>query len=190
MINTDSQPDIFWRQDQGCYVLTTQNEQQFLTLTDFVDLSEDERLKVWRWRNHEAVRKWMYHPEPFSLKEHLVFIQSLVERKDKQYYLVKNQDEYLGVIDFVNIDFCLKSCDFGLYANPEKAILGIGSLLEMMGIYYAFNVLDLNTINVEAFFENRRSLGLHKKFGFEVTGKRLFNEKEIISMQLNKEKVI
>jgi len=190
MIKSDSPPEIFWQQEQGYYVLKIQDEQQILTLTNFVDFSEDERLKVWRWRNHETVRKWMYHPEPFSLKEHLAFIQSLVGRKDKQYFLVKNQDEYLGVIDFVNIDFCQKSCDFGLYANPERVISGTGSLLEMMGIHYAFNVLDLDAINVEAFFDNRRSLGLHKKFGFKVTGKRLLNEKEIISMQLNKEKVI
>lgn len=190
MIKSDALPDFHWQQEQRCYVLKSTDKQQMLMLINFVDLSEDEQLKVWHWRNHEAIRKWMYHTQPFTLKAHLAFLQSLPRRKDKAYFLVRNQHGYLGVIDFVNIDIFHRSCDFGLYVNPEGVIPGTGSLLEMAGILYAFNELKLDTINVDVFFDNQRSLGLHKKFGFNVTGKRLFNEKEIISMQLKKEKAI
>ncbi len=174
------------RLSQARYVLKMNMHDQVLVFVDFVNLTQEEQLRVWRWRNHVNVRRWMYQSESFSLSEHLAFIQSLVRCCDKQYFLIKKQQQDLGVIDFVNIDFKNKSCEFGLYVNPDRTLPGTGRVLEAAAIQYAFELLKLETIQVTVFCDNQRSLNLHRKCGFKITGQQSFNKKDIFSMRLHK----
>ena len=71
-----------------------------IKLINFIDLSLEEKIMVLGWRNHPEIRKWMYNQDEIKLEEHLNFIDSLKLRKDKLYFLVKKEDEFIGVIDF------------------------------------------------------------------------------------------
>ncbi len=65
-----------------------------LELINFVDMSLDEKKMVLEWRNHPNIRKYMYNRYTISLEEHLNYIESLKNAKDKRYFLVREMKLY------------------------------------------------------------------------------------------------
>jgi len=158
-----------------------------IELINFVNTSLEEKKMILEWRNHPNIRKWMYNQEEIELDSHLQFIDSLKYCQDKLYFLVKMDKQYIGVIDFTNIDYHNKSTYFGLYSNPNLKIAGIGTILLKTILNYAFNTLNMNTLKLEVFEINKKALNLYKKFNFKKTGEKIVNNKKMILMELKNE---
>jgi len=156
-----------------------------INLINFVDLTLDEKKMILSWRNHPSVKQWMYGTNDITLENHLAFIESLKNSKDKLYFVVKQDDQYIGVIDFTELNN--PELYFGLYANPDTKIAGIGRVLEKISIDYAFNMLKKDTLKLEVFSENIQVRNLHKKFKFIEAGTKIINNKEVICMELKNE---
>jgi len=154
-------------------------------LINFINLTSNEKEMVLAWRNHPNIKRWMYTQEDISLENHLNFIKSLENNNEKLYFLVKKEDEYIGVIDFT--DLHNSHIYFGLYANPMTKVLGVGRILEQISIDYAFDVLKVNGLQLEVFADNIQVRNLHKKFNFKETGTKMINNKEVICMELKNE---
>ena len=137
-----------------------------LRLLDFRELSHKERTMVLEWRNDPEIRKWMRNSQPISLKEHLRFITSLQKSDDKRYFVVKEGEEYIGVVDFTDINRNQKSAFFGVYANPASTKRGLGSKLLASLINYAKEELGLRLLRLEVLKSNEKAIALYKKFGF------------------------
>jgi len=156
-----------------------------IELINFTELSYDEKLMVLEWRNHPDIKKWMYTTENIKKEAHLKFIVSLKNNKNKLYFVVKQKNKYLGVIDFTELDS--QSIYFGLYANPDIKMVGIGRILEKISIDYAFDILKKDSLKLEVFSSNRQVINLHKKFNFIEIETKIVNEKEVICMELARE---
>lgn len=140
-------------------------------LINFTNLEDNDLEMVRRWRNSENVRKWMYNDHIISEEEHLRFINSLKESKDKIYWLVKKEDLPIGVLNFININWKHKRAYFGMYANPENKIPGVGRILDRIAIKVAFDLLNLHTLKLEVIETNKAVINLHKKMGFKEEGR-------------------
>lgn len=137
-----------------------------LQLINFVDLDEVEKKMVLEWRNDPYVRKWMRNSKIIELQDHLDFIKSLKKSDDRYYFLVKEGTEYIGVIDFTDIDMERKNAFFGIYANPFFKRSGVGRKLLSILIEYAKNTLKLDKLKLEVLETNTKAIALYKKFGF------------------------
>ena len=153
---------------------------------DFVNLTEEEQKIVLHWRNHDATQKWMHQPTLITLNEHLCFIENLKQRKDKQYLMIKSQQDNLGVINFIHIDIKQGTSALGLYINPDLQRKGTGKKLMEFAITYAFITLNLQNLTLEVFSHNERAISLYKKFNFKIIAKKNIKEKKILCMRLNK----
>ncbi|MFA5455040.1 MAG: UDP-4-amino-4,6-dideoxy-N-acetyl-beta-L-altrosamine N-acetyltransferase [Sulfurimonas sp.] len=158
-----------------------------INLINFTDLTLEEKKMVLLWRNHPTIKQWMYNNDDISLENHLNFIETLKDCTDRLYFLVKRDDDYIGVIDFTNIDKESKSSEFGLYASPYAKIAGIGRILEKICIDYALSVLKTDTLKLEVFADNIQVRNLHKKFNFKEAGAKIINNREVICMELKNE---
>lgn len=156
-----------------------------IELINFTQLSFQEKKMILLWRNSSTVKKWMYNVDDILLEEHLSFIDSLKNRADKLYFLVKKNNQYIGVIDFTNIDKDTQSSEFGLYANIE--LKGVGKVLLNSICEYGFNTLKLNRLIAEAFIENEKAISLYKSFNLKEVGKKTVNNREVICMELKNE---
>ena len=158
-----------------------------IELINFINASLEEKKMILEWRNHPKIKKWMYNQEEISLESHLNFIKSLKIYKDKIYFLVKMDKEYIGTIYFTTINYKNKSAYFGLYSNPYSKVPGIGRILEKIAIDYAFNTLNINTLKLEVFENNKIVINLHKKFNFKQIEEKTVNNKKVIIMELKNE---
>jgi len=134
-----------------------------IKLINFVDLSLEKKKEILFWRNHIDIRRYMRNRALISLREHLEYIDSLKDSKDKIYFLVKKGDEYIGVIDFVDIKDA--SAEIGLYAKPS--LRGVGDILMRAIIKYGFSSLNLKKLRLEVLEDNIRAIKLYKRFGFK-----------------------
>ncbi|HIP29704.1 MAG TPA: UDP-4-amino-4,6-dideoxy-N-acetyl-beta-L-altrosamine N-acetyltransferase [Sulfurospirillum arcachonense] len=125
---------------------------------NFLDLNEDEIKLVLSWRNSPSIKKWMHTKKDISLETHLNFIKSLKNNSKKDYFLVKKEDEYLGVID-LNNEF------LGIYANPNKKRVGDILLNEI--IKFAFERKRIEYLKAEVYKINSSAIKLYSRFGFE-----------------------
>lgn len=152
------------------------------TLLNFINLSLDEKKMILEWRNNPYIKKYMYTQDNISLENHLKFIDTLENSEDKLYFLVKKDDEYIGVIDFNNIKEN-ESLEMGIYTNPN--LKGYGKILLETIINFSFNILKVKKIFAEVFFENEKAYNLYKHYNFIVVGEKFVNDKKVICMELN-----
>ncbi|MFA6192482.1 MAG: UDP-4-amino-4,6-dideoxy-N-acetyl-beta-L-altrosamine N-acetyltransferase [Sulfurimonas sp.] len=152
---------------------------------NFIELTLEEKMMILSWRNHTSVKQWMYNDNEITLENHLRFIESLKNCKDKLYFLIQNHHTYIGVIDFTNIHENRQSCEFGLYANIE--LKGMGNFLLNCICDYSFNILKIKKLVAETFVENNKAINLYKKFNFKETTRKTVNNKEVICMELKNE---
>lgn len=90
-----------------------------IKLLDFTTLSPELCEMILSWRNDPAVSSFMFGGN-IDIKTHFDFIKSLKNDKTKKYFLALDDEknEYLGVIDFTNIN--QNDCEFGIYVPPKK----------------------------------------------------------------------
>ncbi|RXJ77274.1 UDP-4-amino-4,6-dideoxy-N-acetyl-beta-L-altrosamine N-acetyltransferase [Arcobacter sp. F155] len=151
-----------------------------IKLINFTKLSLDEKKLILQWRNNPLIKKWMYTEKDISLEDHLSFIDNLLLSEDKLYFLVKENMEYIGVIDFVNIS--PDSLNMGIYANPFLKNKGIILLEEI--IKYSFDILKVKKIKAEVFKENDKACNLYKKYNFTTVNEKNINNREVACMEL------
>jgi len=181
----DNQEDIYnYLKEKGYQVLSKFSEEAFnnlltIELLNFTQLSLDEKKLVLKWRNDERIRNWMFSTSIISLENHLNYIDSLSLKKDRVYFLVKQNSLPIGVIDFTEITTL--SAHIGLYSNPD--IKGVGSLLMKEIVNYGFEKLKVKKLISEVFETNIKAIKLYERFNFMVIEKK----KDLLIMELNYE---
>ncbi|EKO5339226.1 UDP-4-amino-4,6-dideoxy-N-acetyl-beta-L-altrosamine N-acetyltransferase [Campylobacter coli] len=148
-----------------------------IKLKNFTELNSQEIELIFKWRNHPDINQFM-KTKYIDFEEHLRFLKNLHQDSSKKYFLVFQDEQIIGVIDFVNIT--TKSCEFGLYAKPD--LKGVGQILMNEIIKYAFENLKVNTLKAYVFKDNHKALKLYQQNHFTI-----YNEdKNIFYIKLKK----
>jgi len=155
-----------------------------ITLLNFTDLSLSDKKMILKWRNDPDIRQWMFSQEPIVLQDHLNYIDSLKQREDRLYFLVKKGAQPIGVIDFTDIDQQNKSTEFGIYANPD--LKKVGTLLMDEMLRFAFKTLRIDTLVAKVFKNNTRAINLYMKYNFEAIDNKEVDTDHIIHLELKR----
>ncbi|EIJ4040625.1 UDP-4-amino-4,6-dideoxy-N-acetyl-beta-L-altrosamine N-acetyltransferase [Campylobacter jejuni] len=139
-----------------------------IKLKNFTELNSQEIELIFKWRNRPDISQFM-KTKHIDFEEHLRFLKNLHQDSSKKYFLVFQDEQMIGVIDFVNIT--TKSCEFGLYAKPN--LKGVGQILMNEIIKYAFEILKIKNLKACIFKQNQRALNLYLKNNFYI-----YNEDE------------
>ena len=99
--------------------------------------------------------------------------------------MVKKDNIYIGVIDFTQIK-PNESLHMGIYTNPD--LKGYGKILLETIIYFSFEILKVEKIFSEVYFENERAFSLYKIYGFKEYSYKIVNDKKVICMELRNKK--
>ena len=138
---------------------------------NFLHLNMEEQEMIRNWRNSEKIRKWMYTDHIISKDEHTGFMESLKNNRHNFYWLMKLWGQYTGVLYFKQTDFRNKNIYFGIYANPDCKLLGIGTKFDTLAIKLAFEYAGFHSLHLEVIEDNRAVIDLHERMGFDKEGK-------------------
>jgi UDP-4-amino-4,6-dideoxy-N-acetyl-beta-L-altrosamine N-acetyltransferase len=141
-------------------------------LLNFVNLTDEEREMVRKWRNHDNVMKWMYSDHVISSEGHAGFIKKLQEDNHNFYWLVKSKGEkYVGVIYLNRVDFKNKNAYLGIYSSPVDKLPGTGQLLISSLRKLVFDMSAFHALKLEVVETNETAIHLYKKGGFKQEGR-------------------
>lgn len=150
-----------------------------IKLINFIDLTLEEKKLVLKWRNNPIIKRWMFDKKEINLTTHLNYIESLVNHKNKIYFVVKQGDRYIGVIDFTNINYIDLFATIGIYSNPD--LNKMGDILLKKIISYGFDTIKLKTLYCEVYESNTKAIKLYERFDFRY----IYKKDNIIKMELN-----
>jgi len=168
------------------YKITLDNFGEF-ELCNYINLNMDDKIFTLNMRNHSKIKKWMYNQKSISIKEHVEFIENLENEVDRRYFIVKQQNNIIGSINFTKIKLH-NSVEFGIYTNPFMQLRAAGTLLEAVASQYAFIELSVKKIISEVFSDNERAINFFKKRGFKLVNTRQIIHQNILYME--KEKIL
>ncbi len=141
-----------------------------ISLINFTNLTAEENEMIRNWRNEESIRNWMFSDHIITKEEHMQFLNRLKSDNKNFSWLIRNNDSYLGVLNFNQVNFKHRNAYFGFYVNPNIKLPGIAVLIDRIAIKLAFEVTGLHTIKLEALGGNK-VIKLHRKLGFKEEGR-------------------
>lgn len=113
---------------------------------NFISLTEEEKVKIWNWRNEESIRRFMYNKDLIPFESHLKFLESLNNRDDVFYWLVEKDREIVGVTNLTSVDLQKSRAELGYYMVPEMQKKGIGIDFAYNNFVFAFCEIGVDTL--------------------------------------------
>lgn len=132
-------------------------------------LEEKDLDRVLFWRNSERVRVNMYHDHLITPEEHHAWFQRLKTSEALSLVFECNGNP-VGIVNFSGMDKRSGQREWGFYIGVENMPKGTGFMMGNMGLYYAFEVLNVSKLFGEVFEFNTRSIHFHTKLGFRSDG--------------------
>lgn len=123
---------------------------------------------VLAWRNHPEVRRYMYTQHEIGLDEHRRWFEHCASNPLKHLLVFEHAGAASGFVSFTQMSDG-KIADWGFYIRPD-APRGCGRLLGQVALQHAFSALGLHKVCGQALAYNERSIGFHRRLGFEQEG--------------------
>ncbi|HJE02881.1 hypothetical protein AAX29_01017 [Aliarcobacter thereius] len=148
-----------------------------LVFKNFIFLNDIKKKDILELRNKEYVRENMINNEPISLENHILFIESLKENKNKTYFAIFFDNQLIGSLNIIKNEELTWGLYFKEEANP--IIKSCATYLFLDFIFSKFNE-DINSFVKR---KNIQALNFNKNFGFEV----FKEDEEYYYLKLSKE---
>lgn len=131
---------------------------------------EDDLETVFRWRNSDAVRRYMHTDHLIKPEEHRKWYQRMCEDPHCETLIAEYIGRPVGVISITDIKEQDATCTWGMYIGEDMRNLGIGVLMEIHAIDRMVEHHKIRKIWGETLESNDRVILMHKRFGFEEEG--------------------
>ena len=148
-----------------------------IVFKNFIFLNDIEKKDILELRNKEYVRKNMINSEPISLENHILFIESLKENKNKTYFAIFFDNQLIGSLNITKNEELIWGLYFKEEANP--IIKSCVTYIFLDFIFSKFNE-DINSFVKR---KNIQALNFNKNFGFEI----FKDDEEYFYLKLSKE---
>ncbi len=133
----------------------------------FLELTDEEKWSVLRWRNHPDIRSRMFSSHEISLEEHLSFLNHLKSDPTSLYWKVGDK----GVVSLKRVDKKNGNAYLGIYKNPQDTDRDSAKYLMKVLLTITFEQLQLHTLKLEVFSDNPRAVNFYNKCGFNQEGR-------------------
>ena len=110
-------------------------------------MTDDDLNMVFRWRNSEQVRPFMYTTHEISEREHLAWWARVKDDPAKCYLVFEVDGRPIGLSNIVAIDPLHGTASWGFYIGEEWAPKGSGGRLGILALDKAFDGLGLSLIS-------------------------------------------
>ncbi|MGE5468484.1 MAG: HAD-IIIC family phosphatase, partial [Ignavibacteria bacterium] len=146
-----------------------------------------------RWRNRPETRRVMFTDHEITADEHRAWWRAVAADASRKVLLYEDEAGPAGVVNYFDIDAAAGTCHWGFYLGDRVAgpgVLQTWAGLERAAIDHAFGTLGCRSLRCETFAFNEAVLDMHRRFGFEETGRTTRmkdgNPSEVVLMELRR----
>lgn len=138
-----------------------------------VPASEADIWDVLTWRNAPHVRENMYTSEPIDRETHQAWYTAALTDTARELWIIAVGGRKCGLVTLTDIKRTPpSSCSWAFYIGDLDVVgKGVGSGVERRVLERVFARLELDVLRCEVLAFNTPVIGLHRKFGFEETGR-------------------
>jgi len=104
----------------------------------------------------------------------LAFVENLLADNNSRQFMIRQDDDFVGVVNFKDIDWVNKSATFGIYANLLRKVSTAGDKL-MIAADFIIKKIGLISISLRVQSGNFKAQNLYEKWGYEVVGSEKVN---------------
>ena len=160
---------------------------------ELINITKKDTPLIVKWRNNENVRKNFIFQEKFTNEMHNNWMDTKVATGEVVQFIirVKETNQAVGSVYFRYIDNEKKEAEYGIFIGEDEARgKGYGTEAAKLALEYAFTKLNLKTIFLRVFADNKGAIKSYEKVGF-VKEDRTENvvidnkEREVIFMRKN-----
>lgn len=133
--------------------------------------SQDDSANLYRWRNLDSVRQWMYTDHKIPPEEHAAWLGQALQDPTRRYWIIEMDHAPVGCAYLTSIDGGSRRCSWGFYLGEESVRgRGVGTATEYLMLRETFDVMGLNRLQCEVLLGNDAVISLHERFGFRREG--------------------
>jgi len=132
-------------------------------------MRESDLALVLQWRNRDEVRHNMYTNAIISMEAHIGWWHRESVNSATHLLIADVDGKAAGVVNFTHYTGEGGIASWAFYAGDSR-VRGIGSLMEIAALEYAFEVLKVRRLECEVLAFNYPVVRFHRKFGFKVEG--------------------
>jgi UDP-4-amino-4,6-dideoxy-N-acetyl-beta-L-altrosamine N-acetyltransferase len=103
------------------------------------------------------------------MEEHQSWWARASKEVTSRYLIAEKDGEALGFVSFTDIDKQNNSATWAFYSGV-LSVRGLGTMMELAALEYAFSELKLNRLECEVLEFNLKVVNFHQKFGFLIEG--------------------
>ncbi len=148
---------------------TEDSHNQKIEAKDFTQLTQEEVHLVLEMRNHPQIAQWMYS-ERILPQTHFDFLKQLKDDASRRYWLLCQENEYIGVGSLTRINLAHKHAFIGIYTNPFCAKVFKGRTILNFLESQAFEHLGLHTLHLEVLSTNIKARKFYERTGYIYEG--------------------
>ncbi len=137
-------------------------------------ISMDDVEKYTEWVNDMEIGQFMlFTSSVVGIEKERAMLQKLIENDVVFAIIEKDTNKVIGNCGLHNISDVHRHATFGIFIG-EKTFWnqGIGTEAATLILDFAFNILNLHSVNMDVYSYNRRAIRSYEKVGFKYAGKR------------------
>ncbi len=135
-------------------------------------LQPGDREMIFRWRNSNEIRRFMFNTAPIPWEDHCRWFQRTCGSDNTRFFIFEWNKTPIGTVSFSRLETEDSTAKWGFYIAPEHSNSGFGSIMGFMALNLAFRELPCSKIIGEVLDFNERSAEYHQKLGFQQYGSR------------------
>ncbi len=140
-------------------------------MTSLRDVCPADRDRIREWRNLPKVADFMFTDHVITPEEHAAWFSRILKDPAYKYWIIRCDDEEVGVAYLYAIDHVNRRCFWGFYVvSPNVRGKSVGSHVEYAVLNYVFDELKFEKLCCENLAFNRGVIEMHRRFGFVQEG--------------------
>jgi diamine N-acetyltransferase len=130
---------------------------------------EDSRFVHELDNNETVMHYWFEEPYEAFVELSDLYEKHIHDQSERRFVVVYGEDS-VGLVELVEINHIHRRADFQLIISPKFQGKGFATKAVLLGMDYAFKILNLHKLSLVVDCENERAIKVYRKLGFKEEG--------------------
>lgn len=120
--------------------------------------------------NAKIMNYWFEEPYEAFVELRDLYDKHIHDQGERR-FIVQRQDEMLGLVEIVEIDYIHRRAEFQIIIDPKFQGKGFAYITTRLAMDYAFSVLNMHKLYLVVDSTNDKAIHIYQKVGFMIEGK-------------------